>query len=298
MIEFHELTLSDGDLYRSIQFSENTRSADFGFGNLYMWDKRYKQLLCPFGGRMLTKLKYESLPFFAFPIGAGPLRPAILAMKEYADRHGFPLRLNGITEKNYELMQKEFPGEFLYCEEERFFDYIYSIESLATLSGKKLHGKKNHCNRFEAENNWEFVPLTAELIPQCAAMLDRWTEENATRLQDGISDEHEAIMRGFEHFDALRLEGGVLRVDGSVAGFTVGEVISEDTVDVHFEKAFTDINGSYTMVCREFARMIMAKHPNIKYLNREDDMGNEALRKSKESYRPEYLLKKYSARFL
>ena len=83
--------------------------------------------------------------------------------------------------------------------------------------------------------------------------------------------------------------------DGKIAGFTVGEVISSDTFDVHFEKAFASMPGAYPMVCREFSRQIMADHPEIVYLNREDDMGSEGLRRAKESYQPTVLLEKYTA---
>ena len=55
------------------------------------------------------------------------------------------------------------------------------------------------------------------------------------------------------------------------------------------------MNGAYPMTCRELTRMLMAKYPSLRYINREDDMGIEALRRSKESYKPAYLLKKYTA---
>ncbi len=297
MLEFHPLTLADREWCTDIIRRENTRSADFGFGNIYMWDKRYKQLVTRLGDRMLVKLKYEDLPFFAFPIGTGAVEPAIEELKAFADMRGYPLRISGITDENKKLMDEAFPGKFFYCRDEAYFDYIYRAESLATLAGKKLHGKKNHCNRFEAENNWDFVPLTKELIPGCVDMLSQWTQENADRLHDGIADEHEAIIRGFEAFEELGLDGGVLRIDGRIVGFTVGEQISDDTVDVHFEKAFTDINGAYPMVTREYARMVVASRPGVVYLNREDDMGQESMRRAKESFQPEYKLSKFTARY-
>ena len=90
----------------------------------------------------------------------------------------------------------------------------------------------------------------------------------------------------------------MLYANGEIMGFTMGEFASRDTFDVHFEKARVDINGAYPMVCRELTRMLIAKHPNLKYMNREDDMGLESLRTSKLSYKPEYLLKKYTARWI
>lgn len=298
MLEFHPLTLADRGWCEEIARRENSRSADFGFGNIYMWDKRYKQLVTQYGDRMLVKLKYEDLPFFAFPIGSGPLEPAIRELHAFADMRGYPLRISGITDEHKKLLESSFPGGFIYCEDESYFDYIYRAEALATLAGKKLHGKKNHCNRFEAEHtDWDFVPLTQDLVPGCLEMLSQWTEENVERLHEGIADEHEAIVRGFEAFGELGLDGGVLRIAGRIVGFTVGEQISDDTVDVHFEKAYTEINGAYPMVTREYAKLVLRNRPGIVYLNREDDMGQESMRRAKESFQPEYRLRKYTARY-
>ena len=128
-------------------------------------------------------------------------------------------------------------------------------------------------------------------------MLDVWTEENSDRLDSSISKEHDAIIRAFAAFEKLGLEGGVLRSGGKILGFSLGEMTSPDTFDVHFEKAEININGAYPMVCRELTRMMMQRHPNLRYINREDDMGLESLRTSKLSYKPEFLLKKYLARW-
>lgn len=295
MVQFKTVTLCDKEWVDRIVFSENSPSADYNFGNIYIWDKHFRQLISRCGGRMLTKLRYEGHPSFVFPIGTGPLRPAIEALREFAAFKGYPFRLHGVTEAHRTLLEEEYSGCFEYTEDINCEDYIYSAEKLATYSGKALHGKKNHCNRFEAENDWQFVPLTRELIPGCLDMLDVWSEENSDRLDSSISYEHDAIIRAFAAYERLVLEGGVLLSAGKIIGFTVGEMTSSDTVDVHFEKAEGSINGAYPMVCREFTRMMMKNHPELRYVNREDDMGLEALRFSKQSYKPEYLLKKYTA---
>ena len=193
------------------------------------------------------------------------------------------------------MLEDAYPGLFEFSEDRDNFDYIYLAEKLATFAGKKLHGKRNFCNRFEKEHSWEFRRLTRELFPVCMEMLGFWQREFDTP-PDGLEDEHGAIIRALMRWDALNLEGGVLFADGQCVGFTVGEVISSDTFDVHFEKAYASIPGAYPMVCREFARQILADHPDIVYLNREDDMGHENLRSAKLEYRPEFLLRKYTAK--
>ena len=297
-LSFKPITLCDKDWVDSIVMAENSPSADYNFGNIYIWDKHYKQLICRFEDRMITKLRYEGERAFVFPIGSGPLKPAIDALREFCDERGYSLLMRGVTDRHMEQLEELYPGCFSYAKEESLSDYIYRAEKLATYSGKALHGKKNHCNRFEAEHEWSFVPLTRENIPACLEMLDAWTQENAERLDPSIVHEHEAIERAFNHYEELGLEGGVLYADGKLLGFTFGEMTSHDTFDVHVEKAAADVNGAYPMVCRELVRMLREKHPELVYINREDDMGLEALRKSKESYKPVYLLRKYAARWI
>ena len=295
MIEFHTLTLSDKEWIDRHVMCENSPSADYNFGNMFIWDAHYRQLVCRMGERTLTKVRANGKPAFVYPIGCGPLAPAVDALREYAACRNWPFRLLGVTETHRGLLEESYPGRFRFTEEATYADYIYEAEKLATYSGKALHGKKNHCNRFEAEHDWSFVPLTRDLIPACEAMLDAWTEANADRLEESITYEHDAIECAFANYEPLGLEGGVLFADGKVLGFSFGEMTSHDTFDTHVEKAWTDINGAYPMVCREMARMLTARHDGLRFINREDDMGLETLRRSKESYRPLYLLKKYTA---
>ena len=297
MISFHTVTLGDKPWVDEIVMAEGSRSADFNFGNIYIWDKKYRQLICRFGDRMLTKLRYEDHPAFAFPIGSGPLAPAVEALREYAEAKGFPLLLYGLEERHREALEALYPGCFAFEDDSEWFDYVYLAERLASYAGKDLHGKKNHCNRFEAEHDWDFVPLTRKLIPGCLDMLVQWQEENAARLDESIHDEYDAIIRAFAAYEALGLEGGVLRAEGRIVGFSMGEMCAPDAFDVHFEKAEGTVNGAYPMVCRELTRLLLQRHGELRYINREDDMDLEPLRRSKLSYRPEYLLRKQVARW-
>ena len=299
MISFKTVTLCDKGWIDEIVMAEGSRSADYNFGNIYIWDQRYRQLVGRAEGRMLTKLRYEGQPAFVFPIGTGPLKSAIETLREFAAMRGYkPFCLRGVTEEHRALLEREYPGRFAFTEDTDNADYLYEAETLATYAGKALHGKKNHCNRFEAENDWRFVPLTRALIPGCLDMLDVWLEENSGRLEKSVAYEHAAIVRAFAAFEKLGLEGGVLYANDRIVGFSLGEMCCADTFDVHFEKAEGSLNGAYPMTCRELTRMMMANHPELRYVNREDDMGIEALRRSKESYKPAFLLKKYTARWI
>ena len=300
MIEFKSIGLSDKAWIDECVRAENSRSVDFNVANLYLWDAEYKQRVSKLGARMVTELHYTDAPFFAFPVGEGDLYGAIEALRAEAAERGFPFRVGGVTEQHRAQLEALYPGALLYTPERDFYDYVYEAERLASLSGKKLHGKRNHINRFIEENpNWRFVPLTEELLPACREMLAAWTENRGADAAsaEGLAAEHVAIELAFAHFSALELEGGALYVQDKLAAFTIGEKISADTYDVHFEKAAADVEGAYPMVNREFVRMVMDKHPEIRYINREDDMGLEGLRKAKLSYDPAFLVEKYSAVF-
>jgi hypothetical protein len=291
MLTFKPVSLEDKAWIDEIVFAENSRSADFNFGNIYMWDQSYRQQIARVGDRLVVKLCYWPLSFFAFPIGSGDLRPAVLAMRDHALAQGNHFLLEGVTKKHIAELKDAFPGRFLIEPERDYFDYVYSAESLATLSGKKLHAKRNHINRFEMQNDWRFEPLSPSHFPACTGLLEHWMLDYG----EGADDEREAILRSFEAWDVLGLEGGALFAGERLVAFTVGERIASDTFDIHFEKSYADVTGAYPMVNREFVRHLIARHPEILYINREDDMGNENLRRAKQSYDPLFLVEKYTA---
>ena len=200
MTEFHRVTIGDKAFVDGFVTAENSRSADFNFGNIYLWDSAYQQELSRVGDRLLVKLKYEDLPFFAFPIGSGDIHPAIDAIEEFCAHTGCSLRLRGVTDEHRDLLEDAYPGLFEFSEDRDNFDYIYLAEKLATFAGKKLHGKRNFCNRFEKEHSWEFRRLTRELFPVCMEMLGFWQREFDTP-PDGLEDEHGAIIRALMRWD-------------------------------------------------------------------------------------------------
>ena len=174
------------------------------------------------------------------------------------------------------------------------------MEELSELHGKKLQSKRNHCNRFEDEfPDWFTAPITDENLPQCHEMLRIWyeTHEPAVNAQelDQLQLEKTALQLAFDHFDELEMDGLLLSDGERIIAFSMGSRMNRDYYDVGFEKAFPDVNGAYAMINREFSRMIAEKYPEVQFLNREDDMGSEGLRRAKESYQPTVLLEKYVA---
>ena len=295
MIRIKPIELSDKPWFEKLCRAENSRSADYSFGTTYMWDVAYKQKIAQLGDRLIITPGYCGNPFFAFPVGSGELKGVIEEMHACASSKRIPFRMRGVTMKHKAILEEMYPDKFKFIEDRAQHDYIYLAEKLATMAGKKLHAKRNHINRFVENNNWSFTPMTADLTPVCLELLDKWTEESGALPEKSLDFEHEAIERGLRNFDYLGLEGGVLWSENDPIAFTMGERISTDTFVVHFEKAFADIQGAYPMTTREFVRQIMAEHPDIVYINREDDMGKENLRKAKLSFYPEFLVEKHTA---
>ena len=295
MIEFKKIELSDKQWVDEIFRSENPQSSDFSFASIYVWDDSFKQQIARVDDRLVVLLNYLDEPFYASPTGIGDVKPVLEQMITYAAGNGFPFLARGVTETHKEQFESCLPGRFEYTEERDYFDYLYLAEKMATLSGKKLHGKRNHIHRFIDNNpDWLYEPITPENIPACVEMLDDWTTKSLEEPEPSLRAEHDAILRSFDAFSELELDGGLIRVDGRVIAFTTGCRISTETFHAHFEKAYADIQGAYPLISREFAKAMLEKYPDIKYINREDDMGKDNLRRAKESFYPEFLLKKYT----
>lgn len=294
MLDLKPIELKDKEWIDRLVAEEDSPSADFNFGNMYMWDPSFQQEACELGGRLVVCPRYSE-PFFAWPVGGGELAPVLDAMAAHAKAENSPFVIRGVTAENLPALHALYPGRVSVTEDRDLWDYLYDSEKLATLSGKKMHGKRNHCNRFEAENEWSYRELEPADLPACKELLDFWMDACGEDARDGIDNEYLAIGRGFADYGPLALEGGVLFVRDKLCAFTIGEKISSDTFDVHFEKALWGVNGAYPMINREFVRQIRRKHPEIRWINREDDTGRESLRQSKLSYHPDRMVEKYTA---
>lgn len=291
MLNFREITLADRETIHSHLYSAAGHGSEYSFANLLFWGKQYVAVA---DGTPLFFSRFGSWSSYLFPL-SGSLTGLVELLRSDARQRGIPLVLFGLSAEDTARLEAVFPGQFTFRPERDSFDYVYDIERLTELRGKKLQAKRNHCNRFEAGfPEWRVLPLTRELLPRCRAFTEAWYRSHYTHNQD-FSGERRAISKAFDHFDELHMEGIVLETSEGVVAFSMGNRIREDTFDVNFEKARADINGAYPMVNREFARRIHEKYPQIRFLNREDDMGIAGLRQAKESYFPDLLLEKYIA---
>ncbi|MDD7652861.1 MAG: phosphatidylglycerol lysyltransferase domain-containing protein [Candidatus Faecousia sp.] len=292
MIPFRRLELSMREEVSQCFYRARRQGCEYSFTNLYLWGRQQAAWL---DGYLVMFSHFYGHSMYPFPAGQGPLKPVLEALGQDARERGIPFRLTSMSGEDCRVVEELFPGQFQFCPDRDSFDYIYEIDHLADLKGKQNQQKRNHINRFlEACPNWRAVDISRENLPDCQALAERWYRlhmEADPHMNYHL--EQLALSRALRHYEALNLEG-ILLLDGDrPIAMTIGSRLSEDTFDVHFEKAFGDIPGDYAMVNRTFARTLRQRHPELRYLNREDDMGLPGLRKAKESYHPDKLLEQY-----
>ena len=294
MIEFRRLKLSQRENYEKILFSCPGQSCEYSFANKYLWGRQEMAFL---GDCVAFFSHFNGKSIYPYPIGAGDRRAVLEAMIRDAHERGIPCRIACMNQTEVRELEDWFPGQFLIRTDRDGFDYVYAIDDLADLKGRKFQKKRNHVNRFRAEHPEAIcVPIEPEHLDTAREMVEDWFRQ---RLKEDPQGEYLleriAIDRAFRHFKALGMEGLMLMEGGQVLAVTMGSRLSPDTIDVHFEKAREDVDGAYAAVNCEFARYLREKHPEVKYLNREDDMGLEGLRKAKLSYQPHHFEEKYWA---
>ena len=287
MVEFKEVELTDINWTRELLGYSGYRGCEYTFGNNFMWQCVFYTRIARYKDFYL--IKSGSGGYF-FPAGRGDFREAVEYLKADAKENGENLKFVTMNKASMEWLSENYPDEFKFCSNRDMYDYIYNFCDLAELKGKKYHSKRNFINRFR-ENNWCYESITPQNIHECAEMNERWIKEYEAA-DKGLMRESCVVNRGLEHFGDLGFKGGLLRVDGEVAAFTFGEAVTCDTFVVHAEKAFTRIQGAYPAINNEF---VSRECCDFAYINREEDMGLENLRKAKLSYHPAFLEEKYKA---
>jgi hypothetical protein len=309
-------------VYRKISFKDqgwinealkygDLRGCEYCFSNLFLWGGLFGTDVTQIEGCLCTMdTKTEKAAVHLFPVGANPEKAVRILLADDRER-GKASIFRGLAETEKGWMESVFPGVFSYQETRSSWDYLYPVEALKNLAGRKYHGKRNHIARFLEGGDWSYEPIRAVSAPgqlqaadvsssgslrgnlgECRDMYQDWLVENYNRLKPSIEQEKAVVNGCFAYFRELGLEGGILKQNGETVGFCIGKPLNSDTYVVHVEKAYTHVQGAYPMLNQQF---VIHNMDGYRYVNREDDMGEEGLRKAKLSYYPEPLLKKYSA---
>lgn len=292
------MTCADKPTFDSFFSARYCENAEYTFTNLFMW-REMLNFRWAVEDDVLYMYSFDEKNFAAWqPIGAqDKMQDAITKFLQYAaENYGEKQFMFVVVEKIFADELKKYPhAKFNVTEERDNFDYVYLAQDLINLSGRKFHGKKNHLNAFQKEYpNAQYVPITKEIIPKCREELNIWAKVHKRENPDDpfICYEQAAIHEIFDHFDRFNLKGGAILIDGKVVAFTFGEKLNSDTAVIHVEKADSSIRGIYAAINQKFVETEWA---DMIYINREEDMGIEGLRKAKESYRPVKMIEKFNA---
>ncbi len=289
-IQFKRTELEDRDLMHSYFQNYPSRSCERTFANSLLWSRHYPVTFAVIEGALVFR-SLSNGEAYTYPVGEPEnVKKAIDYLMEDTSERGLPYVMYHITADQFEQLEKWYPGKFEIEYNRDIADYIYESEKLISLAGKKLHAKRNHINKFKATHeNWSYESMTEENLEECFQMALKWRNENECEGDCGKIAEMCVTLNSLRLFKELGFKGGILRINGEIVAFTIGEAVTEDTFVVHIEKAYADIQGAYPMINQQF---VENECMDYKYINREDDTGSEGLRKAKLSYRPVFLIEK------
>ena len=289
MLKFKKTEIEDIEVFKKYIGFSGELSCESAFVNLLIWQSAYNNMWAEEDGQLIIKSGKGEDSSYRLPFGNDFLK-GINLIREYSGEEYPDFWVQ--EGKRLDNFKANLGDKYVFEENRDAFDYIYLREDLANLSGKKYHGKRNHISAFSKKHNWSFKPITAENTEDVKLCAEKWYKENADREDKYLRCEKQGVITILDNMELLGVRGGAVYVDGRVVAFTLGSRISDEIFDIHIEKALSDYAEGYTVINREFARTLS----EYKYINREDDMGLEGLRKAKLSYKPAILLKKYACK--
>lgn len=288
-INWKKITIEDRALIEHYYEREQSMSCEFSFANNLLWAPYY-EIRFALVHDCLVFLSSANAFSVSYPLGRGDVKGAVEELTAQFAGRGFPFRMHLVTQQQYAHLMELFPMRFQIAYDRDAADYVYDAEKLRTLAGKKLHAKRNHIHKFQQEHpDWSFERIDGNNVEECMEMAREWGRQNAVYEDWEKSAEYDITFRALRQREELKLEGGLIRADGRVVAFSLGEPCNRETYVVHIEKAFADVQGAYTIMNQQFAQQIAAGY---RYINREEDTGAEGLRKAKLSYYPDLMVEK------
>ncbi|MCI5584039.1 MAG: phosphatidylglycerol lysyltransferase domain-containing protein [Lachnospiraceae bacterium] len=289
-----KIGMEDKPIIEKYYAFEQSKCCEFSFSNNYLWAPFYEMEYAVIEDMLVFITKGErisvGMPLAKDEASEKNLGRVISVLEEYFDAQKAPFQMHLVTEDKFARLEEVFPGKFSIEYMRNQADYIYEMEKMISLAGKKLHGKRNHINKFKENNpDWRYEPLSSENVPACIEMAEEWKRRNLCEERGEKHEEFCVTLKALEEYQQLGLKGGVLWAGGQVVAFTLGEELNQDMFVVHIEKALADIQGAYPMINQQF---LIHEASQYSYVNREEDTGAEGLRKAKLSYYPAFLQEK------
>ena len=289
-LDFKPVEVRDREIFNRYFREDPPEISELTFTNLFMWQGLYRPVWTERDNVLLIVLNPEgTTPFGLQPVGPGNKAGALDILLDYLSGQTPVPKICRAGEKFVANIVDK--GRFSCLPDRDNSDYVYSTFDLIQLSGRKYHRKKNHLNQFIKSFQYEYSDLDMELVECFMDMQEEWCKmRECLEIPDLLSEDY-AVHRALTHFDELDYRGGAIRIDGRIEAFSLGEALNENTAVIHIEKANPDIPGLYTAINQMFCSNAWAE---IEFINREQDLGVEGLRKAKESYLPHHMVNKYT----
>ncbi|WAM34275.1 DUF2156 domain-containing protein [Caldicellulosiruptor morganii] len=297
-MKFYKIDISHKRIFEEYFKAFQPEIADLTFTNLFMWDPFYDINFSEEDEFLLIMAKpYNQPPFLHGPVGNNidKLPNVIEKAKRYFEDNGYKFMIKRASRKTIDMLTQcgmKFESVF----ERDLSDYVYRVDDLVQLRGKKYHAKKNHINKFLRlyGESYEWKRIDDEIVRLCWDFECEWYEKRNGKDDIGLTFEKLAIKKAIRFFDKLSYQGMVIFIDGKIKAFTFGEPLNQNTVVIHIEKADPDIEGLYTFINNKFLAEFWQ---DFEFVNREEDLGREGIRKAKMSYHPCRFAEKYTVLF-
>ena len=290
MLDLKRITIKDRKPFLDLLKQTEFENSEFSFANIFIWQDSFDIKLCIQEDVIyISSTIPETGRYVHFqPICTDKtnIDTVYHNIKEDIKRHGEKFCIASVNESCVQIARVSFP-EVRIEEIPDMFDYVYLTEDLSELEGKKYHKKRTHVNKFERENSYTYVKIDDSNKSDCMKITDMWIES----MGEDPYKERKAIQHALEYMEELEVFGAILYIDGEPAAFTMAEFMKDDMALILFEKAVFEHRGAYPVINQQFAkRELLGK---CTYINREEDMGIEGLKKAKSSYHPCKMVKKY-----
>jgi hypothetical protein len=296
-MDFKPITITDRETITKYTYGSDFKNCDFAFSNIYSWRFLYDSEFAVEDDFLFIRFNVANRAHkhkaYMFPVGKGDIRQAIRKIEEDVESLEASLLILGITVEGKKLLEEMFPNVFTFIADRDYFDYVYLREDLQFLKGKKFQAKRNHINKFNKLYQYSYIPITQELAPQCMELEQMWLSLNTSdEYKEALANERRSLSCALRNFSELELYGGAIVVDNKIIAFSYGSKINHNTFGVHIEKADINYEGVFSLINQELVSHLPEEYT---YINREEDLGIEGLRKAKLSYNPIILLEKNGA---
>ena len=284
-MNFKKIEISDKQKITPFLMRHNELTCEVSFVNLLLWQSLYKSCYCIEDDILYIKSHSSKGDAYSLPFG-----DVSHGMKKIIEHQGCLPDIWAQEGPRFNSFKSLYRHCYDFYEIRDEFDYIYNSSDLINLSGKKYHSKRNHISAFSKRFDWRYEQIGLENIKNIRTCANAWYEQYGNDLSKELKSERNGIDMMLQKMEQLDIIGGAIFVDDMAVAFTLGAPINQQVFNIHIEKAIPGFESAYTLINREFAARNLASY---KYINRENDMGIEGLRKAKLSYKPQIILPKY-----